>query len=266
MEKKVAIITGASSGIGLALSQIFLQNGYKIAVCARNMGNLQSAFSNVNPMDIHMEAVDVSNESHVEVFVNNTVAKWGRIDVLINNAGMSMRSLFEDVDISVLKKLMDINFWGTIYCSKYALPYIIKAQGSIVGISSIAGYRGLPARVGYSASKFAMNGFLESLRTELLKKNVHVMVASPGFTASNIRNTSMTSDGTAQVETPLDESKLMSAEECAMIIYKGVVKRKRSIIMTTQGKMTVFMNKFFPKWLDGMVYNHFKNEPNSPLK
>jgi len=266
MIEKVAIVTGASSGIGLALSQQLLDEGYKVAVCARNLEKLNAAYQDIDASRIYLQAVDVSNEDEVKSFVHNVVQKWQRIDILINNAGMSMRSLFSDVDISVLKKLMDINFWGTIYCTKYALDYIVQAQGSIVGISSIAGYRGLPARVGYSASKFAMNGFLESLRTELLKKNVHVMVASPGFTASNIRNTSMTADGTAQTETPLDESKLMSAEECAHIIIKGIKKRQRSIIMTTQGKLTVLMNKLFPKWLDNMVYNHFKKEPNSPIK
>jgi NAD(P)-dependent dehydrogenase (short-subunit alcohol dehydrogenase family) len=139
--------------------------------------------------------------------VEETLRAFGRIDILINNAGISMRALFEDVDLDVIRKVMDINFYGTLYATKYCLPYIIKTQGSVVGISSIAGFRGLPARTGYSASKFAMQGFLETLRTEMLRKDVHVLIACPGFTASNIRNAALSKDGTAQGESPRTKRK-----------------------------------------------------------
>jgi short-subunit dehydrogenase len=161
---------------------------------------------------------------------------------------------------------MDINFWGTVYCSKYALPHIIKTKGSIAGISSIAGYKGLPCRTGYSSSKFAMQGFLESLRIEMLHEGVNVLWVSPGFVASNIRNTALSANGKAQSETPLDENKLMSAEECASRIINAIEKRKRTIVMSLQGKMTVWMNKLFPSFVDKQVYNHFANEADSPLK
>ena len=98
-----------------------------------------------------------------------------------------MRSIFKDLNLSVFKKVMQVNFWGTVYCTKYALPYILKSKGSIVGVSSIAGHKGLPGRTAYSASKFALQGFLESLRIENLKNNLHVLIISPGFTSSNIR-------------------------------------------------------------------------------
>lgn len=263
---KVVIVTGASSGIGKALAENFLSKGAKLALCARNEEKLQTAFQDYNESQVYTQAVDVSNENQCKDFVQNLIQKFGKIDVLINNAGMSMRALFKDVDLAVLENLMNINFWGTVYMTKYALPEIVKSQGSIVGVSSIAGYRGLPARTGYCASKFAMTGLLTTIRNEHLKDNVHVMIASPGFTASNIRNTSMTADGTAQKETPLDESKLMSAEECADIIVNGIAKRKREIIMTTQGKFTVFLTRLFPALMDKVVYNHFKKEPDSPLK
>jgi short-subunit dehydrogenase len=153
-----------------------------------------------------------------------------------------------------------------VYATKYALPEIIKSQGSIIGISSIAGYRGLPGRTGYSASKFAMQGFLESLRTELLKKNVHVLVACPGFTTSNIRNSALSADGSTQGESPRDEAKMMTAEEVAAHIYKATVYRKRDLVLTTQGKLTVLMNKFFPSFMDKMVYNVLAKEKDSPFK
>ncbi len=161
---------------------------------------------------------------------------------------------------------MQVNFFGTVYCTRAALDQITQHQGSIVGVSSIAGYRGLPGRTGYSASKFAMHGFLESLRTELLKKNVHVLLACPGFTESNIRKVALKADGSQQAETPLNEDKLMSAETVADHIYKAVLKRRRTLTLTTQGRLTVFLNKWLPKFMDKMVFNHFAKEPDSPLR
>ena len=192
------------------------------------------------------------------------VEHFGRIDVLINNAGISMRALFEDVDLEVIQKVMDINFYGSVFATKYCLPEIIERQGSVVGISSIAGYRGLPGRVGYSASKFALQGFLESLRTEMLPKKVHVLTACPGFTTSNIREASLTRNGDPQGTSPRDEQNMMSAETCAKLIYQAVRKRKKHLILTTQGKLTVWMNKWFPGFMDKMVYDHMAKE--GPIK
>lgn len=268
MKDKVVIITGASSGIGKALSLKFAKEGSKIVAAARDLSNLEQLKKEVEALKAECLVVqaDVSIKEDCEKLVRQTVERFGRIDVLINNAGISMRALFNDLDLSVLEKLMQVNFWGTVYCTKYALPHILKSKGSILGISSIAGYRGLPGRTGYSASKFAMQGFMESLRTELLKTGVHVLVACPGFTGSNIRNTALGADGKPQGNSPLDEGKIMSAESVADIIYKATVKRKRTVIMTTQGKFTVFLNKLFPAWMDKMVFKHFAREENSPLK
>ena len=171
-----------------------------------------------------------------------------------------MRSLFDDADTDVIRRLMDVNFMGAVYCTKAALPYILKQKGTIVGISSTAGYRGLPGRSGYSASKFALQGWLEALRTELYETGVHVMWVSPGFTASNIRNVALNSHGQGQGESPLDESKLMSAETCAKYILNAVEKRKRVLVLTFTGKLTVFLNRFFPSLADKLIYRYyFKN-------
>jgi len=264
---KIILITGASSGIGKAMADVALASNARVAVCARNLEKLKAAYPNLlDNANLLLLKADVSKEEDCQYLIENIVAKWGGIDILINNAGMSMRALFADLDVKVLKELMDVNFWGTVYVTKFALPYITAAKGSIVGISSIAGYRGLPGRTGYSSSKFAMQGFMESLRTELLHTGVNVLWASPGFTASNIRNVALGADGAAQAETPLDEGKLMTAEECARLVFKAIVKRKRSVVMTTQGKATVWLNKLFPGFMDGMVFNHFAKEPGSPLK
>jgi short-subunit dehydrogenase len=142
---------------------------------------------------------------------------------------------------------------------------LLKSKGSVVGVSSIAGYVGLPARTAYSASKYALQGFLDALRTENRKKGLHVLVACPGYTASNIRNSALTADGKQQGESPRDEDKMMQPEEVAKHIYNAVEKRKRTIVLTTEGKLAVFLSKFFPSFIEKMVFNKVAKEPNSPF-
>jgi short-subunit dehydrogenase len=149
---------------------------------------------------------------------------------------------------------------------KYALPWILKSKGSIVGISSINGRRATPARSAYSASKYAMEGFLESLRTEVMKRGVHVLSVCPGFTASNIRNKALNAQGASQQESPRNEQKMMSAEEVADLTYRAVRLRKRDLVLTMQGKLAVLLNKIFPAMMDNMVWKVMKNEPDSPVK
>lgn len=268
MKNKVVIITGASSGIGKACAEKFGTMGAKVVLAARNIDNLNNTASELQKSNIDVLAVqcDVSKKEDCEKLIKETINKYGQIDVLVNNAGISMRALFNDTDLSVIERVMNINFWGTVYCTKYALPYLLKSKGSVVGVSSIAGYLGLPARTGYSASKYAMQGFLDSLRTENLKTGLHVMVACPGFTASNIRNTALSSDGSAQGESPRKEEKMMTAEEVANYIYKGIVNRKRTLVLTTEGKLAVFLGKLFPKFIEKQVFNKMAKEPNSPIK
>jgi short-subunit dehydrogenase len=263
---KKVVITGATSGIGKALTDLCLSQNALVSICARNLDKLHEMKNSLKNENLFIFQTDVSKETECENFIQNAAAAMNGIDILINNAGISMRALFEDVDLNVLRQSMDINFWGTVYCTKFALPYVLESKGSIAGISSIAGYKGLPCRTGYSSSKFAMQGFLESLRIELLHRGVNVLWISPGFVASNIRNTALNADGKAQKETPLNEKNLMTAEECASRILKAIEKRKRTSIMTLQGKLTVWMNKFFPSFADNQVFKHFANEPDSPLK
>src|SRR5689334_8922935 len=248
MKNKVVVITGGSSGIGKALAETFGRNGSQILITGRNQEELHKAVADLQSKGISVFGfqADVSKEEDNRRMAAEALTRFGRIDILINNAGISMRALFEEVDLEVVKKVMDINFYGVLYATKYCLPEIKKNKGSVIGISSIAGFRGLPGRTGYSASKFALNGFLEVLRTELLKTGVHVLTACPGFTASNIRKRSLTKDGTSQGESPRNEQEMMSAEECAKHIYRSTVNRKRTLILTTQGKLTVFLNKWLP--------------------
>jgi len=254
---KVVVVTGGSDGIGKAIIELLLPFGTQVATCARTLSKLTDLQSEFNNSNLLCCTADVSNENDCKSFIQSTIDRFGKIDILINNAGISMRSLFIDVDPNVIKKVMDINFMGTVYCTHYALPQIIKQKGTIVGISSIAGYRGLPGRAGYSASKFALNGWLEAIRVELKPLNVHVMCASPGFTKSNIRNTALNDKAEAQGESPLNEDALMTAEACASHILMAIMKKKRSTVLTFQGMQTIFINKFFPKLADWLVGKFF---------
>lgn len=257
---KVVIVTGGSDGIGKALVDMLLNSGAKVATCGRNFDKLYRLQTAHTGSALHIFAADVANEVDCKNFIESTVATFGTIDILINNAGISMRALFNEVDMTTLRRVMDVNFWGTAYCTKYALPEIIKNKGSVVGISSVAGFRGLPARSGYSASKFAVTGFLESLRTELSEDGVNVMWIYPGFTSSNIRNAALDKNAQPQGESPMDEDKMMTSDECAHHILKAIEKRKRTLTLTRTAHQTKFLSKFFPALADKMIRKfYFKN-------
>lgn len=254
---KVVIVTGGTDGIGKALVEALLAKGAKVATCARNHDKLYQMQSENASYPLHTMVCDVSSENDCRRFIETTLKSFGHIDIIINNAGISMRALLKDVDPEVIRKVMDTNFFGTFYCTKCALPSIIERKGIVVGVSSIAGYRGLPGRSGYSASKFALQGWLEAIKTELVSDGVHVMWVCPGFTTSNIRNAALNKAGQSQGESPMDEGKMMTAEECARRILRAVEKKKRTLVMTMQGKETVFLNKFFPKLADRLTRKFF---------
>ncbi len=266
LENKVILITGASSGIGAALVRESLDRGALVVLAARNIASMRELVNDYSPSSYLVVQTDVSNESDCRQLINEAIKRFGRIDVLINNAGVSMRALFGVVKLEVLEHLMQVNFWGAVYCTHHALPHVLRSKGSVVGVSSVAGYKGLPARSGYSASKFALQGFLECLRIENMKTGLHVLIACPGFTASNIRKTALAEDGSVQGESPRAEEKMMTAEEVAKHILDAVIKRKRTLVLTRQGRLTVWLNKLFPSLTDKLVYNHMAKEPDAPFK
>ena len=268
-KNKTIIITGASSGIGKSCAEIFAKKGANLVLAARQYPVLCEIVNDLEKrFNIKVLAVqcDVSKEEDCKKLIEKSISTFNNIDVLVNNAGISMRALFKDLDLIVLRNLMDVNFWGAVYCTKYALPALLKSKGSVVGISSVAGYHGLPGRTGYSASKYAMNGFLEALRIENLKTGLHVLIVAPGFTTSNIRHVALVKDGTPQGETSMNESAMMSANTAAELIVEAVYKRKRTLVMTGQAKLTVFLDKILPAWLDKLVYNHFTKEKDPLIR
>lgn len=267
-EKHTVIITGGSSGIGKACAELYASKGYNIVITGRNQQRLDAVVDGLknNGHQATGMVADAASEPEAKNVIAYTVQTYGSIDVLICNAGVSMRALFEDLDLKIFREVMNINFMGTVNYVKHALPHLLESKGTIIGISSINGHRGTPARTAYSSSKFAMEGFFEALRTEIMYRGVHVLVASPGYTGTNIRNAALTADGKNQGESPKDENKMMSAEEVAHRIYKGHQKKQRNFILTPLGWWLNFLNQFVPKLMDKIVYNVLAKEPDSPLK
>jgi len=268
MSRPVAVITGGSSGIGRGLVMKYAQEGYAVVFTGRNekrMMEVEDELKRAGNEDYLALRLDAASKEANQELINKTIETFGQMDVLVCNAGVSMRALFRDLDLDVFEQVMKINFYGALYATKFALPHILKSKGSIIGVSSINGWRGTPARTAYTASKFAMQGFYEALRTEVMKQGVHVMVVCPSFTGTNIRNNALSTDGTAQGESPRDESKMMSTDEVAVKIFKAMKRKKRDRIFTIYGWLTIFLNKWMPGQMDKLVYNVMKKEPGSPF-
>lgn len=257
---KVMVITGASSGIGLASARLFASYGARLALAARSIDKLKTLASEISsdPSKVLCIKTDVSIEEDCKNLIESTVNYFGRIDFLINNAGISMRASFIKVDLNVIRRLMDVNFWGTVCCTKYALPYLLESKGSVTGVISVAGYAGLPGRTGYATSKFAIRGFLETLRMEHQEDGLHVMVFAPGYTSSNVRNAALLADGSPQGTTPKNESNLMSAEEVAQKLALGLYRKKREMILTALGYWDVWFYKRFPRLMDWIQLNYIR--------
>lgn len=262
MKDKVVVVTGASSGIGLAIVECFAERGNKVVIAARSFDKLEEIASRLNAKNCNVFPVktDVTDEKSCKNLIEKSIEKYGKIDILINNAGISMRADFNDCELKVLHELMDVNFWGTVYCTKFALPYIIESKGTIVGIISIAGYQPLPGRTGYSASKFAVRGFLDTVRIETKNTGVKVLVVAPGYVATDIRIRARLADGSQQGYSPRNEKKMQSTKHVAETVYYSVKHNRRSVIMTTLGFLAVFVRNLWPKFADRESYKIMKKE------
>jgi len=268
MENKVAVITGGSSGAGEALAYKFSSEGFDIVIGGTNLERLRNVQSNIIKIGSKCEYIvhDISVNNDVKKMIDLTIKCFGRIDVLICNAGISYRSIFEHVNIDVFEKLFKINFFGSVYSVKHSIPYLIKSKGSIIAISSLNGFIATPTRSAYVSSKHAMQGFFDSLRLELKTKDVHVMVASPGYFSSNFRKNTLKSDGNKEGESSRDEKGMITSEDVANKIYLGYKNKKRDLIFTFRGKLAHLIKNWFPKLSDRLSYNEILNERESLLK
>lgn len=257
---KVLIITGASEGIGNALAQKLATGHHaeppKLVLAARNVTRLETLkqqliAQGLPEQNILVLPTDVSQQSDCHQLIERTVDTFGQIDYLINNAGITMWSTFEALnDLSMFEKIYQVNVLGAVYCSYYALPYLKKTRGTVVAIASLAGLTGVPNRSAYAASKHAMIGFFDSLRIEQKANHVSVVTIAPDFVVSQIHKRALDQDGKALQQSPMQENKIMSSEDCALLIIDAMKNKKRLLITSLRGKLGVALKPFFPGLID----------------
>jgi short-subunit dehydrogenase len=252
-KENVVILTGASTGIGEALAHQLAQQGAWLALAARNAEKLEAVAAECRAHGGRALVVptDVVDEAQCEALVNRTLTEFGRIDTLINNAGLSMWTKLEDVeDLASLEYLMRVNFFGSMYCTYYALPHLKRAKGRIVAIASVAARTGIPTRTGYAASKHAMVGFFESLRIEVEDDGVSVTIVFPDFVASGMHTRSLGADGRPLGHNPLQVDKIMTSEECARLTLEGAARRRRQVIMSNRSRFGQWLKLIAPGQVD----------------
>jgi len=270
MASHVTIITGASDGIGAELArQLAFAARHKPAqttvliLAARDKVKLQAVALECEALGatVMIRPTDVGQQDQCRGLVADTVARFGRIDTLINNAGMSAHALLEEVnDMGWYEDLMRVNLWGSAWVTHAALPHLKASRGLIVAVSSLAGLVGVPGRTAYSATKFAMNGFFESLRVEMLPHGVGVTMAYPGVVATEIRRRGYNAEGQAAGKSGLVEDGAMSVETCAQLIVKGMNTRQRDIVMSTKGKLSRWIKLLAPSLVDRLALAALKKD------
>jgi len=261
-QNKVIVITGAAGGMGRALCRRFGRAGAKIALLDLHRETLEAFARELNQTGIQTLAMpcDVTDEPACENAMQNIITNLGGIDVLINNAGITQRSAFEKTQTTVFRKVMEVNFFGALRCTKAALPALIKNQGLIIVMSSIAGFSPLYGRSGYSASKYALHGLFESLRCELKAKGVRVMMVCPGFTATDIEKNALDGDGRPTTHPRSTTGKIAAPDEVAEAIYRGAMRNKRLLVLSRVGKLAYLVARFFPAYYERVMTRRLQQE------
>ncbi len=252
----VTIITGASRGLGRALAFQLADEGAWLALASRDESRLQEVAAECCRRGTRAIAVptDVTAELQCARLVARTRSEFGRIDTLVNNAGLSMFARFDELkDLKVLDQIMRVNYFGSVYCTFYALPHIKQTKGRIAVICSLAGKTGLPTRSGYSASKHALVGFFDALRVECERDGVTVTIVFPGFVATGMRERILDKDGNPLGKSPYREERLMTADECARLTVRAIARRKRELVMTTRAKVGQWLKLIAPGLVDDIA-------------
>jgi short-subunit dehydrogenase len=251
--ENVVVITGASEGIGREMALQLAGQGAWLALAARDAAKLESAAAECRARGGRAIAVrtDVADAAQCRALIDRTVAEFGRIDTLVNNAGVSMWARFDEVtDLEPFHTMMQVNYFGSLYCTHAALPHLKRTRGRIVGISSLTGRAVVPTRSGYAATKHAMAGFFDSLRIELADFEVTVTMIYPGFVSTAIRAHAFGPDGRMLNASPVHESEVMTPEECARLSIQAMASRRRELIMTLRGKVGAWIKLVAPGVVD----------------
>jgi short-subunit dehydrogenase len=248
MNNKVVWITGASSGIGEALVYEYNKAGARLIISSRNRDELFRVKTNCkNPVNIHVLSLDLENTASLSGKVEEAIRIYGHIDILINSGGISQRGLALETDLETEQRLMNVNFWGTTILSKAVLPNMIaNGGGNIVCISSLVGKFGTRMRSAYSASKHALHGYFDSLRSEVYDKKINITIICPGFIKTNVTLNALTANGTPQGTMDTAQENGMLAEDCAKKIVQAVKSNKEEVYIGGKEVKGVLFKRLFP--------------------
>jgi short-subunit dehydrogenase len=258
---KAIVVTGASDGIGAELARQLAAPGVSLALAARSEDRLAEIRKQCEAKGAQAIVVrcDVSREPDCRNLVEVAARELGGIDILVNNAGVSGHAMLEEVtDFAWYEQMMRVNYFGTLWCTRHALPHLKASKGLVVGVCSLAGKHGIPGRTAYSPSKSAQAAFLEAVRIELLGTGVDVTVVYPGVVLTSIRVNGYGADGKPAGKSGLEEKGAMTVEECARQIAGAMASRQRELIMTTQGKLGRWVKLIAPGLVDRMALRALK--------
>ncbi len=258
---QTVIITGASAGIGRSLALLLAAQGANVAIAARRADRLEQLAEECQRAGGRVLAVptDVADEAQCKELVEKTVAAFGGVDMLINNAGLAASALFGDFpDLCLFRHTVDVNFYGAVYCTYYALPYLKERRGRIVAVSSLGGKVTIPYNTPYCASKFAMHGFIESLRTELVPNGVSCTVVCPWWVATEFHEAQLDKNGVprGRLGRAYYTRRTMTSEQCAQIVLQAALKRRREVLMGP-GTLAVWLRLLAPGLLDWLSIKVF---------
>ncbi|MEO9572264.1 MAG: SDR family oxidoreductase [Polaribacter sp.] len=253
---KVVWITGASSGIGKALAIELSKQEARLILSSRKKESLELVKAACkNPSQVKIITLDLEDFTSLQPKVDKAIACFGKVDILVNNGGISQRSLVKDTQISVDKRIMDINYLGTVALTKAILPHFIhNKNGQFVVTTSIVGKIGTPLRSSYAASKHALHGFFDSLRAEHFKDNITVTIVCPGFVNTNVSKNALTGNGTPQEKMDTATKNGIDPDYFAKLMVKVINKQKQEVnIAGAKEKLGVLTKRFFPKLLSKMI-------------
>lgn len=262
LNNKIAVVTGAASGIGAAISKHLVDKGARVGLLDIDETAVETAAADMLAAGSDALGIgcNVAHADQCREAINSILEHFGGIDILVNNAGITQRSAFIDTQIDVYRQVMDVNFFGSLHCTKYAMDSIMQRRGSIVVIESLAGVSPLLGRTGYCASKHALHGLFTSLRTELIGTGVHIMIVCPGFVRTHLQTRALGGDGRITAHPQSTVGKLDSPDSVAEAVCKGLIKKKNLLVLSPVGKLAYFLSRFAPDFYARLMARQLKSE------
>jgi NAD(P)-dependent dehydrogenase (short-subunit alcohol dehydrogenase family) len=262
LKDKIAVVTGAASGIGAAISKAFAAKGAKLGLIDIDESAVKAAADDMvsDGMDAIGIYCDVAREAESEVAINAIAEHYGGIDILVNNAGITQRSAFVDTQVYVYRRVMDVNFFGSLHCTRHAISSLIARSGSIIIIESLAGVVPLLGRTGYCASKHALHGLFTSLRAELIGSGVHIMIVCPGFVKTQLQTRALGGDGRVTRQPQSTAGRQDSPARVADAVCRAMLKKKNLLVLSPVGKLAYWMSRFAPNLYERLMARQLRSE------